>query len=295
MSFKGSGEKAMGAHIPTVRSRRLAAELKRLREGMNLTWEQVAADMGWSASKVYRIEADKVGVLVRDVRRLLDLYGVTGESYETLVELSKRAREKGWWHQYGEVIPEWFQIFVSLEAEASALHEYESELVPGLLQTERYAEAILQVPPHGPSIDDIEGRIAVRMTRQRRLTTREGQLTLWTVLNEAVIRRLVGSGAIMREQLAHLIELGKLDNVTLQLLPFGVGAHASMRSSFTVLQLSEQSNPDVVYLEAPTGALYIEKLDDVRRYRLMFDHLRAQALGPRESEALIAKAVNDLS
>jgi transcriptional regulator with XRE-family HTH domain len=283
----------MGAHMRTVGSRRLAIELKHFRDKSGLTGEQVAEQMGWSVAKVYRIEGDKVRVLVRDVQRLLRLYDVAGAPHDAVVELAKLARVKDWWQQYSGAIPEWFQFYVGLEAAASARRGYESELVPGLMQTEGYTRAIMSTSP-APDTDEVERQITVRMERQKRLTAAD-PLTVWVVLNEAVIRRAVGGPDVMAEQLAHLAELTALKNVTVQVLPYTAGAHPAMHGSFAIMEFPEAVDPDVVYLEAQTGALYLERTEDVRRYSLMFDYLRAQALGPDASRDLIAQLAREAS
>lgn len=285
----------MGKHVPTVRTRRLTGELRKLREKSGMSWDEVAEEMGWSASKVYRIEADKVRVLVRDVKRLLPLYGVEGEEGEALIELAKQASEKGWWHQYSSAIPEWFQFYVGLESGASAIREYQEALVPGLLQTEAYMRAILSTAPVTDSDDGIDRQVAVRLARQDRVTTEDDPLHLWVVLDEAVIRRLVGGKAVMREQIEHLVEVGQRRNVTLQLLPFAQGEHASMLGAFKVLEFPDPQDPDVVYVEEQTGSLYVEKAEEVRRYNLIFDHLREKAISNTESLTVLTQAAKDLS
>ncbi|HEY3733217.1 MAG TPA: helix-turn-helix transcriptional regulator [Streptosporangiaceae bacterium] len=282
----------MGAHMRTVRSRRLASELKHLREGAGLTGDQVAEEMGWSGAKVYRIEGDKVRVLVRDVTRLLRLYEIDGPHREAVLELARQARMKDWWHQYSGAIPEWFQFYVGLEAAASAMHGYDAELVTGLLQTEDYARAIMSTAPERAA-EDAERQMAVRMERRKRLTAAD-PLELWEVVNEAVVRREVGGSEVMRGQLRHLLEMSALGNVTVQVLAYDAGAHTAMHGSFTVMQFPEQVDPDVVYLEAQTGALYLEKTEDVRRYSLMFDYLRAQALSPEASRDLMTRLANEM-
>jgi transcriptional regulator with XRE-family HTH domain len=284
----------MPAHMRTVGSRRLAIELRQFREAARLTGEQVAEEMGWSLAKVYRIEGDKVRILPRDVQRLLRLYGIGGEQRDAVMELARLARVKDWWHQYSGAIPEWFQFYVGLEAAASAMVEYNSELVTGLLQTEDYARAVMAAS-QAVDPDEMERRIEVRMQRQRRLTASDAP-TLWVVLNEAVIRRVVGGAEVMRRQLVHLAEVSATgSNVTLQVLPFGAGAHPAMFGAFTLMEFPDPADGDVVYLEADTGALYLEKEDDVRRYRLILDYLRAQALGPAESRDLIARLSRETS
>lgn len=281
----------MASHVPNVRSRRLATELRKFRDDAGLSWEVVAERMGWSESKVYRIENDKVSVLIRDVRRLLDLFEVTGPHREAVLELAKQARRKDWWHQYSGAIPEWFQFYVGMESEAAALRGYESEFVPGMMQTEDYAHAIMSTAPE-PDAEEAERLVTVRMERQKRLAG-ENPLTLWTVLNEAALRRMVGGPAVMRAQLTHLASIAELRNVTVQVLPYSAGAHAAMQGAFTIIEFPEDAHPDVVYLEAQTGALYLEKPTDLRRYSLVFDYLRAQALAPAESQAMIAELAKE--
>ena len=278
----------MPAHMRTVGSRRLVIELRQFREAAGLTGEQVAEEMGWSLAKVYRIEGDRVRVLARDVQRLLKLYGISGEQADAVLELARTARVKDWWHQYSGAIPEWFQFYVGLEAAASAMQEYNAELVTGLLQTEAYARAVMTAAMRADPDEEMERQIAVRLERQKRLVAPDAP-ALWAVMNEAVLHRQVGGPDVMRDQLAHIGQLAGRPNVTIQVLPFNAGAHPAMLGSFTVMQFPDPADRDVVYVETGTGALYLEKPEDVRRYSLMIDYLRAQALGPAESRALIAQ------
>src|SRR5260370_37949725 len=176
----------MPAHMRTVGSRRLVIELKQFREAAGLTGEQVAEQMGWSVAKVYRIEGDRVRVLPRDVQRLLKLYGISGEQADAVLELARMARVKDWWHQYSGAIPEWFQFYVGLEAAASAMQEYNAELVTGLLQTEAYARAVMAAAMRADGDEEIERQIAVRLERQKRLTAPDAP-ALWAGMNEAVL------------------------------------------------------------------------------------------------------------
>lgn len=284
----------MAVHVPTIRSRRLTTELRSLREQNGLTREQVAEEMGWSDLKVWRIEADKVRVLLRDVKRLLKLYGVKEEQAEAMLELAQQAREPGWWHQYADgAIPQWFQTYVGLEDGAVSLQRYDSEMVTGLLQTPEYYRAFMRTDPAASNDPEIERKIEVRLTRQRRLTEQDAP-HLWAILNEAVLRRAVGGQEVMRAQLAHLAEMASLDSVTMQVLPFAVGAHPAMNESFMMLSFPESSDADMVYLENQAGSLYLEKPQQVQRYRLMFDYLRAQALPPAESVALVRQAAKEI-
>jgi transcriptional regulator with XRE-family HTH domain len=284
---------AQGRHVPTVASTRLARELRNLRGKTGLSQEAVAEEMGWNESKLTRIENDKSRVLVRDVKRLLKLYRVEGEEADAILELARLAREPDWWHQYSGAIPEWFQVYVVLEASASRLLEYQSELVPGYMQTDGYTRAIMSTAPTPDSDEEIEDKIKVRATRQARLTE-EDPPEVWAVLNEAVIRRLVGGREVMREQIEHLIKVARLRNVTLQVIPFEVGEHSAMHGSFTLLEFPVPGDPDKVYLEQQIGGLYTQKPHEVDRYRLMFDHLRARALGPEQTIKMFRAVVAEL-
>lgn len=285
---------ARGKHVPTVASGRLAAELRTLRETAGLTHEVVAEEMGWSESKMYRIENDKSRVLIRDVKRLLTLYGVTGDRAEATIELARLAPEPDWWHRYSGVIPEWFQVYVALEASASHIFGYESELVPGIMQTPAYTRAIMSTAPATNSDEEIDEQVAVRTNRQARIT--DGTpLDVWLVLNEAVVRRVVGGPSVMRDQLEHLVALARRRNVTLQVLPFDSGEHGAMHGSFKLLTFQGSPDPDRVYLEQQIGGLYTQKPHEVDRYRLMFDHLRARALGPDQTIELLGAVAHDIA
>ncbi|MGW5414275.1 helix-turn-helix domain-containing protein [Actinomadura geliboluensis] len=276
-----------------MKRRRLAAELRQQRERLGLTIEEVAERLEWSTAKVSRIENARVGVLPRDVKYLLNVYGVEGEARDVLMALAREARQKGWWHSYGEAIPTWFEVYVGLESDAATMDQYDTEHVPGLLQTAEYARSLFEAFP----IDDgteIEKRVELRMARTEYLMSDDGP-KFWAVLNEAVIRRKVGGSRTMRQQLRHLGEMAKLPNVTLQVLPFEAGAHPAMSGSFTILGFPELSDPKVVFMETQTGGLYLEKAHEIVRYTLAFDHLRAAALRPSDSQTLIARAADDMT
>jgi transcriptional regulator with XRE-family HTH domain len=280
---------------PTVRRRRLATELHRLRQASKLTIEQVAETLEWSPGKVSKIENARVSVLPRDARKLLDVYGVTeGEERELLLTLARESRERGWWQQYSEVVPEWFATYVGLEVEASTISAYQAEIVPGLLQTERYAAALHRAELMNATEEEIQRHVAVRMERQARLSQPDAP-QFWVVLNEAVIRRVVGERAVMHEQLLKLAEAASAPNITLQVLPFGAGAHASMDSAFWIVGFDPPTDGEIVYLEHPTCSLYLEKAEEVARYRLIYEHLRAASLSFDESRRLIVRSSEDLA
>lgn len=277
---------------PTVRGRRLRYELRRLREQRSMTIEQVAARSGgdWTASAISRWETGDRRIRPVDLRALLDIYDVQGSEREVLLTLAREARARGWWQSYSsDAVPEWFQFYLGLEAEASSIHEYGSELVPGLLQTEDYYRAFMNAAPAAGDAQAIDRKLAVRSERQERLTSEDAP-EVWAVLNEAVIRREVGGTEVMRGQLEHIAELAERAHINVQVLRFGSGAHPAMDGSFIVLGFPEAPDPDVIYLESQTGSLYLEKEPEVERYRAMFQHLTASALGPEESRSLIAEA-----
>jgi len=280
---------------PTVKRRRLAAELRHYREAAHLTIDEVAERLEWSNAKISRIENARVSVLPRDVKFLLSTYGLSDqdEAWDVLLTLARESRQRGWWQHYGEAVPDWFEVYIGLEAEAATIFEYDTEFVPGILQTKDYAWAVHKAQLIMASSGEIDKLVQVRMARQEILRSSDAP-QLWLVLNEAVIRRVVGNGTVMREQLDRLIEVTQLPNLTLQVVPFNAGAHAAMDGSFILLGFPEPTDPQIVYIEYHTGALYLEKPAEVTRYRLMFDHLRASALPVDASRTLMARVAEEL-
>lgn len=280
---------------PTVKRRRLAAELRRYRDAAHLTIEEVAERLEWSTAKISRIENARVSVLPRDVKFLLRTYGLSDadEAWDMLLSLARESRQRGWWQQYGEAVPEWFEVYVGLEAEAATIFGYDAEFVPGVLQTEEYARAVHRAQLFNATEEEIERLVRVRMARQEFLSSDDAP-QLWLVLNEAVIRRTVGGRDVMRKQLKRLIEASRQPNMTLQVVPFNAGAHPAMDGPFKLLGFPEPTDPQIVYIEYHTGALYLEKPAEVARYRLTFDHLRASALAVDASRALMARAAEEL-
>jgi transcriptional regulator with XRE-family HTH domain len=281
---------------PTVRRRRLRYELRRLRNEHGLTIDQVQEQSGGDikAPSISRWENGERSVRPTDLRLLLDIYDVQGERRETLLTLSRQAKERGWWQSYGSAIPEWFQVYVGLEAEASSVRVYESELVHGLLQTPDYYRAFLRAAPAAADEDEAERKIEVRLARQERLTG-DDPPEYWAVLNEAVIRRVAGGADVMHKQLDHIAEMAKLPHVSVQVLPFGAGVHPAMDGSFEILGFPELTDPAVVYLENQAGSLYLEEEAEIDRYERMFSHLIAKALDPEESRRMIARVARDLT
>jgi transcriptional regulator with XRE-family HTH domain len=271
-----------------VRRRRLASELRRHRELAGLTIDDVAARLECSASKISRIETGRVGVAPRDVRDMMTLYGGEPDLVDAFVQLSREARKKGWWHSYHEVFN---GSFVGLEAEAARLWAYQALLVPGLLQTEDYMRAVFRAARPNSTQSEIDLRVAGRLKRQQLLTDNDPP-TYWAVIDEAVLHRPVGGARMMREQFAKLLELAALPHVTLQIIPFSAGAHAGMDGPFLILGFPDLTDPDVVYVDNTADGIYVEEQDDVDRYTLMFDHLRAAALGPEATLDRISQAAN---
>ncbi|GAB3501688.1 helix-turn-helix domain-containing protein [Amycolatopsis cihanbeyliensis] len=271
---------------PTVRRRRLATELRRLREAADMTIDEVGEKLECSASKISRIETGHVGVTPRDVRDMLELYGVSGDDREALVQLAREARKQGWWHAYKEVFN---GTFVGLEADASSLQTFQALLVPGLLQTEQYAREVIRAMRPDTGESDIQRRVAARMARQDLLTD-SNPPEYWAVIDEAVLHRAVGSREVMARQLHRLVEVARMPHVTLQVLPFAAGAHAGMEGPFVILGYPEHADPDVVYLESTGSGFFLELPPEVRHYSLMFDHLRAAALKPDDSTDVIVAA-----
>ncbi|MER7207481.1 helix-turn-helix transcriptional regulator [Streptosporangium sp. NPDC000239] len=283
----------MADFSPTVRHRRLLQELRKLRGAAGLKQEEVADHLDWSTSRMTKVESGTLRISVNDVRAMLQLYGLReGAEYEALIQLAKQAKERGWWHAYSDVIPQWFQVYVGLEAEASSLRNYEPELVHGLLQTEDYARAVYQAARTTDAPDEIERYVSLRMARQDVLNRSERPMHLWAIMNEASLRRRVGGARVMKEQLRYLAEVSAQPNVTIQVLPYAIGAHTAMLGSFAILAFSEGVG-EVTYLEYMTGSLYLEKPEELRAYTLAYDHLRASALDPRGSIDMIAKLVKE--
>ncbi len=279
---------------PTVRRKRLGIELRRLREQAGLTCEEVGRQLECSGTRISRMETGRITVKPGDARELLELYGVTGPEADALVQLAREARRKGWWHTYGRVLPAWFEAYIGLEAEAVRLRDFQSMVIPGLLQTEDYARAVIRAAPNAGSPDDVERLVAARMERQA-ILARAHPPDMWVVLSEGVLRAQIGGPAIMRAQLRRLADVAGGPNVTLQVLPFSNLAHVHPISPFTMLEFPDRADPAVVYLEHLTGSLFLEDEDEIRRYRVVFDHLRAEALGTGQSVDLIARMAAELA
>ncbi|MEU5434385.1 helix-turn-helix transcriptional regulator [Streptomyces sp. NPDC020719] len=274
---------------PTIRRRRLGAELRRLRQASGLKSTEVAERLMVSQPKISHLENGRRAVSPRDVRDLCALYGVRDQQViETLVEMASESGRQGWWHAYGD-IPQ--SAYIGLETDAASIHAYEPLMIPALLQTPPYAHAVIGETIPLLTAKEAGTHLKVRLRRQHRIYDPAGRLRLWAVLDESLLRRVVGSPDIMREQLEHLNALGAEPNVTVQVLPYAVGAHPGLSGRFSILGFADNSAAPVVYLEQFTSDLYLEKPADVRTYSAMYTHLQAQALDPDSTRQLIADAI----
>ncbi|MFE5731444.1 helix-turn-helix domain-containing protein [Streptomyces sp. NPDC056528] len=272
---------------PTVRRRRLGQELRKLREAKNMTAEQVAERLLVSQSKISRLENGRRSISQRDVRDLCGVYEVEDERMvESLMQMAKDSRQQGWWHAFGD-IP--YSVYIGLETDAESLRMYEPQIIPGLLQTHEYAEAVIAgaLPESTPS--DIEKRVQVRTRRQERIRDEERPLRLWAVIDEGALHRIVGSRQLMVQQLEHLLEQSQLPHVTVQVMPFDMGAHPGISGQYSILEFPDTSDSSVVYIEGVTSDLYLEKTQDVGKYSVMYEHLRAQALNVDQTREFISK------
>lgn len=282
--------------VPSVLRMILGRQLEELRTRAGLTYEQAGEAIGVSHSTIRRMEAAKVARLrLADAEKLLQVYGVTDrQEIDTFLKAVREASKRGWWHTYRDVMPDWFAAYLSLEQAALQVRAYENEFVHGLLQTEEYARALLGAGnPHAPT-EATERRVALRMRRQE-LLTREAPPRVWVVMDETVLRWPVGGAAVMRAQIAHLIEVNRLPHVTLQIMPFANGPHPAMRAgAFHLFRFRAAELPDVVYLNGLVGAVYLDKSDDVVVYREALDRLGAQAAPARKTEALLGAIRKEL-
>lgn len=283
------------ASVPNIRRRRLGAALRRLRESTGMSLEAVADELGWSTSKISRIELAKIAVTPADVRSLLGVYDdVLTDEIEQLVTLAREDKQPGWWRQYAEVLPAWFEGFLSLESEAARLLAYESEVIPGLLQIEDYAAEIVRHSPYTPLPDEAARAAELRRARQVRLTG-EDPVSLDVVINEGALRRVVGGSAVMGAQLRHLAESSKLPNVVVRVLTFEAGAHPGVDGSFTVLEFSDPGDPRIVYLDRMTDSDYLDGLRDVAAYRYAHERLRVAARSPSDTRKMITGLVEEMT
>jgi len=266
-----------GSGGPTVLRILLGAQLRRLREAQRITVEHAGKVIGASQSKMNRLETGRVGFKDRDIAALLTFYGVTDEEQRAALRaLALNTNAHGWWHDYSDILPSWFEAYLGLEEAATSIRAYEIQFVPGLLQTNEYAHAVTLLGHPTAPADEIERRVRLRMTRQA-LFTRPQSPHLWVALDEAVLRRPVGRPGVMRRQLTHLLEAAERPNVTIQIIPFQTGGHAAAGGPFSILRFAEPDLPDVVYLEQLTSALYLDKRETVDHYMAVMERLCIEA------------------
>jgi hypothetical protein len=258
----------------------LGSHLRQLREARGITREAAGHTVRVFSSKTSRLEPGRVASKERDVADLLSLYGLTdAEQRQEILSRARQANATGWWRQYGDVLPSWFETYLGLEQAASVIRVYEPQLVPGLLQTQDYARAVMRLRHAHVSADEIDRRIALRMARQAFLS-QPGAPELWAALDEAVLRRPLGDQTMQRAQLLHLIKMAQRPNITLQVVPFDASGHAAAGGPFTILRFAEPDLPDVLYLEHLTNASYLDEKHDTVHYLAIMDNLCIQAQPP---------------
>jgi hypothetical protein len=278
---------------PTVRRMMLGSQLHRLREAADVSPDRAGYEIRASRSKISRMENGRVGFKERDVADLLTLYGVTDEQVRAdMLSLARQANTPGWWSTYGDILADWFEAYLGLEAASSVIRSFELQFVHGLFQTEAYARAVTLLGYRAASAEEIERRVSLRLKRQELLTRPEPR-QVWAVIDEGALRRPVGSHAVMRAQMKRLIEVADLRHVTIQVIPFSGGGHAAAGGSFTVLRFAETDVPDVVYIEQLTSALYLDKREDVDHYMEVMNDLSTKALTPAQTAHFLAKIARE--
>ena len=290
---KRNGESPADAAGPTVPRMILGTQLHRYREAAGISPDQAGYEIRASRSKISRMETGHVGFKARDVTDLLTLYGVTdATTVAGLVALVRQANSPGWWSRYGDIMADWFESYLGLEAAASVIRTFELQFVHGLFQTEDYARAVTMLGHTTAPAAEIDRRVSLRLQRQDLLNgSRPPQV--WSVMDEGALRRPVGGAAVMRAQLKRLIEVAGLRHVTVQVVPFDRGGHAAAGGSFTVLRFGDDDVPDVVYIEQLTSALYLDKREDVDHYLEVMNYLSTEALTPAQTAQFIAEIIKE--
>lgn len=287
MAIGGSASGEPGAG-PTVRRIILGAQLRRLREGMQLSRADAGYTIRASESKMRRLETGQVGFKERDVADLLTLYGVTNAvERQQFLDLVTQSNQLGWWHPYTDLIPKWFEDYVGLEEAAARIQCYELMFVPGLLQTEEYARAVAGHGEPRPADDEIQRRVDLRRQRQKILIGPNAP-KLWAIIDEAVLHRPLGGVRVLRDQIGHLLEMTTQPNVAVQVVPYHKSGSAA-ESAFTLLRFAEPDLPNIAYVEHVAGALYVEKFEDIEVYGRAMDRLAVSAETPDGSRQLLSK------
>lgn len=276
----------------TMPRRQLGRRLRDLRNRARMTTRVAARRLEWSEAKIWRIETGQTSLRSLDVEAMCKIYGAPEAELEPLTALARETKARGWWAPYSDVIAEGFDVYIGLEEAATEISTFENEFVPGLLQTEDFARAVIQLDHQRSSADDIERRVALRMTRQQFLSYPDAP-DFWAVVDEAALRRPVGSQAVLRAQLRRLVELAEQPNITLQIVAFGSGGHAAAGGPFTILRFAEPDLPDIVYLEQLTSALYLDKVHDTDHYLAVMDRLCVQAESPADTIAFLHRLIKE--
>ncbi|MET0493290.1 MAG: helix-turn-helix transcriptional regulator [Actinoplanes sp.] len=291
----GSSQRDGTGDGPTAVRILVGAHLRRLREQQGLTRAEAGEPIRSSESKISRMELGRVALKERDVLDLLTLYGVHDlQERDALLARVREANAPGWWSSYSDVTPNWFQRYLGLEATATLIRTYEVQFVPGLLQTEDYARAVVPLGPGAAQQDQIARRVRLRLERQQ-LLTRPDPPKLWAVVDEAALRRPVGGPRVMRDQLEALITIvTKMPNVRLQVFPLAAGGHAAAGGSFTILRFPQRELPDVVYLEQLTSALYLDSREDVDFYFDAVNRLFVEAAPLKETVHILDRIISEI-
>ena len=279
---------------PTVLRMLLGAQLRRLRESAGVTRDDAGYHIRASGSKISRMELGRVSFKERDVTDLLEFYGIDDVAEkEKLVQLTREANATPWYQKFQDVVPDWFHVFVGLEEAAQLIRVYEVQFVPGLLQTEEYARAVILQGAPGLDPDEVERRVALRMGRQK-LLTRENPPRYWVVMDEAALRRPMGGRDVHVGQIERLIDLVGEPNITIQVMPFRYGGHAAEGGAFTIMRFPETDLPDVVYMEYLTGAHYIDKPEEVERYAAVMERLSVAGTSPDKTREILTGVLKDI-
>jgi len=280
-----------GAAAPTVLRMLLGTQLRRLRESRGITAQEAARSIRGSESKISRIELGRNAVREVDIADLLNLYGITDSAErEQLLTLASQANQPGWWHRYQDVLPLWFQTYLGLEESAESIRSFDTQFVPGLLQTEEYAATIIRLGQN--SREETDRMVFLRKERQRRFAA--GGLRLHAVIDETALRRPVGCAGMMRQQLSHLLEMSAKPGLTIQISAFHTGASYAAPGSFSILRFATDDLPDVVYVEQLTSALYLDKRADVDRYTAAMDHISTCSCSPEQTTDFIRSMLAEL-
>jgi transcriptional regulator with XRE-family HTH domain len=284
----------------TVPRRQLGRYLRELRNRQRLTIRAAAEQLEWSEAKMWRIETGQTSLRSFDVEAMCKIYGAPADLAEALMGLAKETKARGWWQAYGDVIPEGFDVYIGLEEAAAQLSWYEPELVPGLLQTEGYARTLIEADNPDVGEEEISRRVHVRMARQPLIRRTTAPLRLQVALNEGILRRPVGGAQVMAEQLDQLVQISELPNVSLRVAPFSAGVHPGVMSGpFVILRFpvngdGRDSEPATVYKDGFTGALYLDKPNEVERYAQAFGRILDACLDEDASRSLIQQAAEEL-